>query len=179
MDNNRYQFSRARLSDLPMLRQWLATTEVKKWWGDPEEQAAILQQDLRDSRMAMSMNIVSAEDVPFAYIQDYEVHAWPQNHLKNFAAGTRAIDTFIGLPGHTGIGHGSAYLRQHAENLLAAGAKLVVIDPDAGNARAIRAYEKAGFIQSSIEDSKDGPVVLMRYRPGETCSPSRAAPWNH
>ena len=40
----------------------------------------------------------------------------------------------------------------------------VVIDPDIKNTGAIRAYEKAGFIQSSIENTSDGRVVVMHFQ---------------
>ncbi len=112
----------------------------------------------------MSMNIVSYNDLPFAFIQDYDVHAWQQPHLKSLPSGARAIDTFIGLQSETGIGHGPAYLQQRAQHLLDNGATQVVIDPDIKNTRAIRAYENAGFIQSSIEDTADGRVVVMHFQ---------------
>jgi aminoglycoside 6'-N-acetyltransferase len=37
----------------------------------------------------------------------------------------------------------------------------VVIDPDPTNARAIRAYEKAGFVKDRFVDTPDGPALLM------------------
>jgi aminoglycoside 6'-N-acetyltransferase len=37
----------------------------------------------------------------------------------------------------------------------------VVIDADPANARAIRAYEKAGFCHDRIVDAPDGPTLLM------------------
>ena len=164
MNSKTYQFSKVTMSDLPVLRQWLTTPQVCKLWGDPKEQSTLLLQNLRDSRMAMSMNIVSYNDLPFAFIQDYDVHAWQQPHLKGLPSGTRAIDTFIGIQSETGMGHGPAYLKQRAQHLLDNGATQVVIDPDIKNTRAIRAYEKAGFIQSSIENTSDGRVVLMHFQ---------------
>ncbi|MFN4276930.1 MAG: GNAT family N-acetyltransferase [Ferrovibrio sp.] len=44
-----------------------------------------------------------------------------------------------------GRGHGSAFIRQHVARLFAEGAPFVATDPDPDNARAIRAYQKAGF----------------------------------
>ena len=58
-------------------------------------------------------------------------------------------------------GHGSAFIRAFAERLLANGTPRVVIDPDPANARAIRAYEKAGFERDRIVDTPDGPALLM------------------
>ena len=41
----------------------------------------------------------------------------------------------------------------------------MVIDPDPTNARAIRAYEKAGYSKDRIVDTPDGPALLMVYPP--------------
>lgn len=35
-----YVFRLAVRADLPMLRGWLETLEVRRWWGDPDEQFA-------------------------------------------------------------------------------------------------------------------------------------------
>ena len=37
----------------------------------------------------------------------------------------------------------------------------MVLDPEPDNARAIRAYEKAGFVRDRIVDTPDGPALLM------------------
>ena len=60
-----------------------------------------------------------------------------------------------------GRGHGSAFIRAFAERLLANGTPRIVIDPDPANARAIRAYEKAGFERDRIVETPDGPALLM------------------
>lgn len=164
MQPDLYQFTRVTMAHFSTLKLWLATPAVQKWWGDPVEQADILLEDIRDSRMAMSMNMVSFDNNNFAYIQDYEVHAWPQKHLTGLPSGTRAIDTFIGLECHLGLGHGSRYLRQRAQHLLDNGARGIVIDPEVTNGRAIRAYEKAGFEELSVKQTRDGPVALMQYQ---------------
>ena len=39
--------------DLPRLRAWLHTPEVARWWGDPDEQAAMLAEDLTEPGMVM------------------------------------------------------------------------------------------------------------------------------
>jgi aminoglycoside 6'-N-acetyltransferase len=119
----------------------------------------LLQKDLDELRMVM--RIVSYEGRPFAYVQDYDVHAWPQPHFNHLPAGSRAIDTFIGEPSMIGQGHGSAFLRLLAERLRAEGAPVVAVDPDAGNLRARRAYEKAGFCGQDLIEAGAGPVVLM------------------
>ncbi|HEY1544735.1 MAG TPA: GNAT family N-acetyltransferase [Xanthobacteraceae bacterium] len=157
-----YTFRPATHDDLPLLRHWLDTPEAVRWWGDPVEQEALLREDLGNPQM--TMRIVSCDGRPFAYAQDYEVHAWPQPHLADLARGSRAIDTFIGEPAMIGRGHGSRYLRMLAERLVAAGAPLIAIDPDAENVRAQRAYAKAGFRMKGRVETESGPAVLMIFR---------------
>ncbi|HYD99057.1 MAG TPA: GNAT family N-acetyltransferase [Alphaproteobacteria bacterium] len=156
-----YSFRPARRDDLPLLRRWLRTPEVARWWGDPEEQAAMLAEDLDEPRMVM--RIVCQAGRPFAYAQDYAVHLWPQPHLAGLPQGSRAIDTFIGEADMSGRGHGSAYLRLLAQRLLAEGAPAVAIDPDARNLRARRAFEKAGFRGDAVAATAEGPVVAMVF----------------
>jgi aminoglycoside 6'-N-acetyltransferase len=160
-----YAFRLATHDDLPLLRRWLETPEVVRWWGDAVEQEELLREDLDNPQM--TMRIVSCEGRPFAYAQDYEVHAWPQPHLAALPKGARAIDTFIGEPEMIGHGHGSRYLRLLAERLIAEGAPLIAIDPGLENVRAQGAYAKAGFFRGELDaDACDRPMVpvLMIFR---------------
>jgi aminoglycoside 6'-N-acetyltransferase len=156
-----YTFRPAGADDLPLLERWLRTTEVVRWWGDPREQAALLREDLYEPRMVM--RIVSLAGRPFAYAQDYDVHAWPQPHFAHLPAGTRAIDSFIGEPDMIGQGHGSRFLNIMAQRLRAEGAPVVAIDPDVENLRARRAYAKAGFRGETVVETGAGPAVLMLF----------------
>jgi aminoglycoside 6'-N-acetyltransferase len=162
-DRSAYSFRRATTKDLSRLRRWLNAPEVRRWWGDPGEEFELLRGDLNGPRMMM--RIVSLAKRPFAYVQDYEVHSWPQPHLSHLPRGSRAIDSFIGWPSLVGRGHGQAYLRLLAERLCAEGAPVIAIDPSEGNLRARRAYEKAGFHVDSRVVTEAGPAVLMLYHP--------------
>jgi aminoglycoside 6'-N-acetyltransferase len=131
-----YSFRPASAADLPMLRTWLETPEVVRWWGDPEAEYALLEGDLNEP--AMVMRIVSHRGRPFAYVQDYAAAAWPQPHFAHLPPGARAIDAFIGEPDMLGRGHGAALLHRLARRLVADGAPIVAIDPDVENLRARR-----------------------------------------
>jgi aminoglycoside 6'-N-acetyltransferase len=158
----RYSFRPAITADLPMLRDWLATPEVVRWWGNPTEEYALLEEDLGNP--LMTMRIVSFGGEPFAYVQDYALASWPQPHFADLPDGGRGIDAFIGVPEMIGQGHGAAFLRHRATQLIAEGASAVAIDPDAQNLRARRAYAKAGFAGDAIIATANGPVVVMVFR---------------
>lgn len=156
-----YKFRSVVRSDIALLDPWLRTPEVVRWWGTPDEQAALLLADLDEPRMAMQ--IVCFEDKPFAYAQNYDVRAWPQPHFDILPLGARAIDAFIGKPEMIGRGHGSAFLRVLALRLRAEGAPAVAIDPKVENLRARRAYENAGFRVEAVVETEEGPSVLMIF----------------
>lgn len=156
-----YRFRPATREDLPMLRRWLRTPEVVRWWGDPDEQAALLEGDLIDPRMAMS--VVAFDGRPFAYPQDYDLHAWPQHHFAHLPRESRGVDCFIGDPAMIGAGHGSAFVRLLARRLCSVGAPMVAVDPDPDNLRVRRAYGKAGFFGDTMVETEYGPAVLMTF----------------
>jgi aminoglycoside 6'-N-acetyltransferase len=154
-----YQFRRMTAADLPLVGGWLAMPHVVQWWGDTDEQVDLIRDDLEC--LAMDQFVVAAEDRPFAYLQCYDPTAWPENGLGPHPFGTRGIDQFIGDPNMIGHGHGSAFIRQFTDGLLTAGTPRVLTDPDPANARAIRAYEKAGFRAEGVVDTPDGLSLLM------------------
>jgi hypothetical protein len=45
-----YAFRPAVGTDLPLLLRWLRTPEVLRWWGDAEEQEALLREDFARAR---------------------------------------------------------------------------------------------------------------------------------
>jgi aminoglycoside 6'-N-acetyltransferase len=154
-----YQFRAMAGDDLPLVRTWLTRPHVREWWGDPREQFELVRDDLDDP--AMEQFIVATADRPFAYLQCYEPAMWPQGGLGEHPDGTRGVDQFIGEAHMIGRGHGSAFIRLFAEALLQTGAPRIVTDPDPENGRAVRAYEKAGFLKDRLVDTPDGPSLLM------------------
>ena len=156
-----YAFRPMTADDLPVIKCWLAEPHVRQWWGDPDEQYALVSGDLDEP--AMDQYIVSAGDTPFAYLQCYDLTAW-NSGLGAQPNGTRGIDLFIGEPGMIGRGHGSAFIRTFVDERLGNGAPRVVTDPDAANKRAIRAYENAGFLRDRLVKTPDGAALLMIRR---------------
>ena len=157
-----YIFHPMSAADLPMIRCWLETPEVVHWWGDPDEQYALVSGDL--DHPDMDQFIVAVDDRPFGYIQCYALSTWNQS-FGTHPPKTRGIDQFIGEPDMFGRGHGSGFIRQFAGNLLTSGIPRVVTDPDPDNRRAVRAYAKAGFQNDRLVDTPEGPALLMVRNP--------------
>lgn len=157
-----YFFRPMTSGDLPMVRRWLETPEVMRWWGQPDEQYALVSGDL--DHPDMDQFIVALDGHSFGYIQCYPLSTWNQGFGLQPPA-TRGIDQFIGEPEMIGRGHGSGFIRQFVENVLGSGIPRVVTDPDPQNGRAVRAYEKAGFQSDRVVDTPDGPALLMVRNP--------------
>jgi aminoglycoside 6'-N-acetyltransferase len=146
-------------ADLPMLRNWLEEPHVSEWWGDADEQFALVRGDLDDP--AMEQFIVAIGDQPFAYLQCYDPSAWPENGLGVQPMGTRGMDQFIGEPDMIGRGHGSSFIKSFLQRLIRSGTPRIVTDPAPTNQRAVRVYEKAGFKSVGLVDTPDGRALLM------------------
>jgi aminoglycoside 6'-N-acetyltransferase len=157
-----YVFHPLATGDLPLIRTWLETPQVVRWWGRPDEQYALVSGDL--DHPDMDQFIVVLGDHPFGYIQCYALSTWNQDFGEQPAL-TRGIDQFIGEPELIGRGHGSGFIRQFTEALLTSGIPQVVTDPDPDNGRAVRAYAKAGFQSDRVVDTPDGPALLMVRNP--------------
>ena len=153
-----YVFRPMSAGDLPLIRRWLETPAVVRWWGHADEQYALVSGDL--DHPDMDQFIVVFGEQPFGYIQCYLLSTWNQGFGPQPSA-TRGIDQFIGEPDMIGRGHGSGFIRQFVDALLGQGIPRVVTDPDPDNGRAVRAYAKAGFHSERLVDTPDGPALLM------------------
>jgi aminoglycoside 6'-N-acetyltransferase len=157
-----YVFRPMTAADLPLIRGWLASPHVRQWWGDPDEQYALVSGDLDEP--AMDQFIVSTAARPFGYLQCYDLTKWNSGFGPQ-PPGTRGIDLFIGEPSMIERGHGSALIRRFADDRLRNGLPRIVTDPDPANGRAVRAYEKAGFARNRMVATPDGPALLMVREP--------------
>jgi aminoglycoside 6'-N-acetyltransferase len=150
-----YQFRPMLARDLAMVRAWQMAPHVQVWWdADPITLAS-------EDEPGTNQYVVAAEGRPFAYLQCYLHSGHPENGLGTHPAGTRGIDQLIGVVEMVGRGHGSAFIRAFVDGLLAAGVPRVITDPHLANARAIRAYAKAGFRRHGEVDTPDGRALLM------------------
>jgi aminoglycoside 6'-N-acetyltransferase len=164
---SRYAFRAVTAQDLPLLRRWLAEPHLKEWWGDPVEALAEIEQAMDD--VATEPLIVELDGRPIGYAQSYDPHLEDGHPYQDQPFGTLGIDISIGEPDLVDKGHGSEIVRRFAELLFSEGAPRIIIDPDPANARAIRAYEKAGFREFDRRESIYGPAVMMARDAEERC----------
>lgn len=158
LEQTRYSFERFTEAHLDLVNDWLTAPEVSRWYRDPEY-IEDLEDQLEDKNI--SMRLACFDGKPFAFVQDYDIHAWPDHHLAYLKPGGRGVDTFIGDTRMIGGGHGPKYLKLLIEELRTAGAPQIGIDPHPDNQRAIKAYTKLGFKRDREVASEWGRVLLM------------------
>ena len=163
MASQPYAFRPMTAADLPTVRQWLGRAHVAEWWGDPSEQFKLVSKDL--AHPSIDQFIVACDRRSFAYLQCYDPSAWPGHGFGPLTDGARGIDQFIGEEDMIERGHGSGFVRAFADRLFAAGVPQVLTDPSPANARAIKAYEKAGFCKLRSVDTPNGAALLMVRHP--------------
>lgn len=101
---------------------------------------------------------------PIGFIQAYAPVGFHHEGywLDEHEPGVRGIDQFLANGDQLGQGLGTAMVRAFVARLFGnPGVTRVQTDPDPGNHRAIRCYEKAGFRTAREVDNPDGRALLM------------------
>lgn len=154
-----------------MLAQWLARDHVRQWWGDVDRQIGRMRAKL-DGRDTTRPFIFELDGVPAGYIQYsfFDDNKSPDQlaetpWLDMLPEGAVGIDLFIAEAESLSKGIGSAVVRTMAEMLWQEGHRAILIDPELKNARAVRAYEKAGFRTVEALSGQTGDFLIMRYDP--------------
>jgi aminoglycoside 6'-N-acetyltransferase len=134
-------------ADVPMLVRWHADPEVSRYWDDETYTEEQLRGRLE--REAVGAYVIEEDGEPVAFLQAW----WEPDEPRR-----GGLDGFV-IPEARGRGIMPAAARELAERLLADGWQYVTVDPYVWNETAIRAWERAGF----VEISRDEKVVLMRF----------------
>lgn len=158
-----YRFVKVGRGDYPMLRQWLASPHIGGWWDPPDQEIALIEKDMDNPRV--DMRIVWLDDMPFAFVQDYDLLESQEHYYCSKPPKSRSLDTFIGVPQFLQKGHAARYLRVRCGQLIGAGVPYVFIDPEVENTRAVRAYQGAGFVIIEHAECSEGTkVCVMQYK---------------
>lgn len=137
--------------DLPLMLKWLTDARVLEFYGgrDIHYTPETLREHYSEVWDTVYYRVifeygggaVGYGQIYKLYGELYEEYRYPQTGEIVFAA-----DQFIGEPGYWNRGIGTRYMRSVLEYLKTEeNADAVILDPQKSNARAVRAYEKAGF----------------------------------
>ena len=167
---NRIDFKPVTKGDLPLIELWFAEPHLREWWGEPDEEIALIR-DMVEDRDTTRPFLIQLDGAPIGYIQywflgELQTEEWLEDHpwLSAFPEHAVGIDVSIGEAGLTGRGIGPAAIRAFARRLHTWGHSVIITDPDPDNHRAVRAYEKAGFRPvPHLEDMTGGDVLIMQF----------------
>lgn len=160
----RLQFENLKKEHLDLLVEWIKRPHVAEWWGDESRLADTALRQLYENYLLSNENlafIISLEGRPIGFIQAYDA----SKHAGNWwAEEDNSFGTylFIGEPDCLGKGYGTQIVMEFITKLFTEyNARLLIIDPDPQNIRAIRCYEKAGFTPIGLRQTPEGTHLLM------------------
>ena len=135
--------------DVERLCAWHADPDVARYWDDETFTPGEMRERL--ARDDVDAWIVEAGGEPIGYLQTH----------------SEGLDMFL-VPPARGRGLGPDAARAMTEHLLAAGRTRVTVDPYEWNEPAIRAWQRAGFVEVSRghppDEDHTSAWLLMEYR---------------
>lgn len=169
IDPNRISFRSVIADDYGLLENWMQLPHWQEWWGEPETELGYIR-DMVEGRDTTRPYLFELDGKPVGYIQawiiaDHLSEPWlgKAPWLTDVPADSTGIDLAIGDVENLSRGLGTAALTAFAGMLIGEGHRHILIDPDAANLRAIRAYQKAGFKELLIapDPDCDGQSVMI------------------
>jgi len=142
--------------DIPLLARWLRDPAVGAWWEgttvDYDETYVRAEMLPRTDEHHVTQAIVELDGEPIGFQQWYALDGEPDSMAKyGLTPEDRAygIDQLIGESRQHGQGIGTRQVRAVSAWLLGPNgpqARLVITDPVVENERAVRCYQKSGFV---------------------------------
>jgi aminoglycoside 6'-N-acetyltransferase len=175
-------------ADLPALTRWLNTEHIFAWWGAARADGNLggagadaatlgaVEAEYRpeiDGSSTTAYFVIELDRVAIGMIQWYRL-ADERDYaaaIEESPIGTAGIDLLIGEPSAVGRGVGPTVIDAFVTTVVFAadGITRCVAGPEVGNARSIRAFEKAGFhaVRDAVVPGEPAPErVMVRDRMG-------------
>lgn len=171
IDPARVSFEPMTARHLPIMAGWLRQPHVREWWGDPDEELQKVR-DMIEGRDTTRPFAILFDGETVGYIQVWYTDDWrdpetlaAEPWVALLPKGVVGVDLTIGVAELVSRGVGSAALSRFVAMLRAEGCETIIIDPDPANARAVRAYEKAGFRPVPHLLGRTEGVLIMQHEP--------------
>jgi aminoglycoside 6'-N-acetyltransferase len=148
-------FRPLRVTDFPLLLTWLSNDHVKQWWHDGDNTL---------DKVAMHYGAEEPDVARFILIESTEAGESPLGYFQYYIVSKEiiGIDQFIGEVDHINKGIGTAAIKLFLEMIVTRHKpQQVIIDPHPENKRAIRCYEKVGFVYYATKLKENGESAYM------------------
>jgi aminoglycoside 6'-N-acetyltransferase len=159
--------------DLALIELWLNSEEVRRYWGDPEENIRLFRAPPAPGAWRAIIE-TGGRKVGLVLWQHPTRRELDEAGLFDLPESVIDIDIMIGEKAETGRGVGSAAIRMVAGIALAdASVPFVIASAEVDNQASQRAFAKAGFeIDREFDDVPGGRYVLMvKHRQNEPAMP--------
>ncbi len=138
--------------DAELLVKWLSNPTVLEYYDgrDRPHDIELVKKQFYENRDEIIQCIVLYRTTEIGYIQFYEIddEEIEKYEYKEFKGKVYGMDQFIGETVYWNQGIGSRLIKETVKYLIKhKDAKKIVMDPQAWNTRALRVYEKNGFIK--------------------------------
>jgi acetyl CoA:N6-hydroxylysine acetyl transferase len=145
-----------------LLDHWLTRPHVAPWWGEERDRGARLHLETRHGEDHVVPWIVSADGMPFGYVETYRPAEDPLAEAYPFTAHDRGWHVLVGPAEVLGSGlprlMGGAVL----ERLLGEpGVGRVICEPDERNHRMIRFCQALGYQRIATLDLPNKTAALL------------------
>jgi len=148
-------FRLLRVTDFPLLLTWLSHDHVKQWWNDGDDTL---------EKVAMHYGAEEPDVARFILLASTEAGESPLGYFQYYIVSKEiiGIDQFIGEAERINQGIGTAAIKLFLEMIVTRHKpQQVIIDPHPENKRAIRCYEKVGFVYYAMELKENGESAYM------------------
>ena len=151
--SNEICIRRLETKDAELLVKWLSDPTVLKYYEgrDRAHDIELVQEHFFENRDEITQCIIQYRSVDIGYIQFYLINDEEvQNYgFSEFSGKIFGMDQFIGEPSFWNRGIGTQLINETVRYLIDQKvAKKVVMDPQAWNTRALKVYEKCGFVKT-------------------------------
>jgi aminoglycoside 6'-N-acetyltransferase len=156
--------------DIPLWQHWSEKSYVKEaWFFEGYETKDDIYRKVAGNGYCYPF-IVEIDDKPIGYIQCCDLYAYrnlcenPKGCFTQEDPGTFCLDIFIGEEAYLNKGYGTLIIKQFTDKIINEfNGKLILIDPESSNYRAINCYKKAGFEFVKIENDGTYNWHIMKY----------------
>jgi aminoglycoside 6'-N-acetyltransferase len=161
-------------ADLQLLKRWLRSPHVVRWWGAPDLHLTSLPQRSRNTDA-----VITANGRPVGYLcwQRPSPPELDAAGLTDLPEDLVDIDIMVGEPEFVGRGVGTRALVLLLARLHREGVGFAGVGTSTANRVAIRAFEKAGFrLFRDFDDPESGPCTYLVTQLGGAVE-QRTSPW--